>query len=330
MKHKIIRWLPVLCALLLLSGCGGGRTTSPDPTPDPTAPPAQSEPNGEQPSPTAVIVEQMPPLAMYQAPPFADAVFHADTPTVDGVQIDVSSVAEGYVAVAATSSMRLKFQVIKDDVTYTYNIENDGKPSIFPLQSGDGHYMFRVMENVVDTKYAQKALVETDVTMLDNFQPYLRPSDYVNYTASSRCVLVAQDLAKDCATELDVVAAVFDLVCSSVTYDNVKATTVEKDYLPYPDETLASGKGICFDYASLVAAMLRSQGIPTKMIFGYVSPGDVYHAWNMFYTDQTGWVTVDYQVSKDSWNRLDLTFSANGADETFIGDGGNYTDVLMY
>ena len=41
-------------------------------------------------------------------------------------------------------------------------------------------------------------------------------------------------------------------------------------------------------------------------------------------------VTVDYEVKADSWNRLDLTFSANGADSTFIGDGSNYTDLYFY
>ena len=49
-----------------------------------------------------------------------------------------------------------------------------------------------------------------------------------------------------------------------------------------------------------------------------------------FYTEETGWVTVDYQVSEETWNRLDLTFSANGADGTFIGDGSNYTDMYYY
>ena len=76
--------------------------------------------------------------------------------------------------------------------------------------------------------------------------------------------------------------------------------------------------------------MLRSQGIPTKMVFGDVSPDDIYHAWNMFYTEETGWVTVKYEVKAGSWNRLDLTFSANGADSSFIGDGGNYLDELYY
>ena len=41
-------------------------------------------------------------------------------------------------------------------------------------------------------------------------------------------------------------------------------------------------------------------------------------------------MTVDYKVKGGDWNRLDLTFSANGADGTFIGDGGNYADVRYY
>ena len=37
-----------------------------------------------------------------------------------------------------------------------------------------------------------------------------------------------------------------------------------------------------------------------------------------------------FEVSKDKWNRLDLTFSANGADSKYIGDGSNYLDVYQY
>ena len=76
--------------------------------------------------------------------------------------------------------------------------------------------------------------------------------------------------------------------------------------------------------------MLRSQGIPTKMIFGYVAPNNLYHAWNMFYTPETGWVTASFQVNPNNWNRIDLTFSANGADSSFIGNGSNYSDLYNY
>ena len=43
--------------------------------------------------------------------------------------IDVSSVADGYVAVAATADKRLKFQVICGNATYNYDMANNGKPS---------------------------------------------------------------------------------------------------------------------------------------------------------------------------------------------------------
>ena len=119
-------------------------------------------------------------------------------------------------------------------------------------------------------------------------------------------------------------------VAGALDYDETLAENGDQTYIRDPAEILSRKTATCLDYAVVTAAMLRSQGIPVKVIFGYVSPNDLYHAWNMFYTEETGWVTVDYEVKADSWNRLDLTFSANGADGTFIGDGGNYRDLYLY
>ena len=186
------------------------------------------------------------------------------------------------------------------------------------------------MENVVDKKYSELYSFTCDAWLQDEFQPFLRPSTYINYTRDSDCVRKAAELAAESSDELSLVGAVYNFVCSQVTYDREKAMTVKSGYLPVPDETMNSGKGICFDYAALAASMLRSQGIPTKMIFGYVAPQGLYHAWNMFYTPQSGWVTVSFEVRGENWTRMDLTFSANGADATFIGDGSNYSDVYYY
>ena len=269
----------------------------------------------------------------YKAPELALSAFHEDLAQVNAAGdawIDTSAANEGYVAVKANAKVRLKVQVVKEKIVYNYNTESDGTVSILPLQSGDGTYKIRILKNISGNKYAEMHQVSVDVKMEDSFQPYLHPSDYVSYDAKSNCVAKAQELAKKQDDALGVVNAVYDFICESITYDKKKAQTVQSGYLPYPDDTLKSGKGICFDYASLAAAMLRSQGIPTKLITGYVSPDGVYHAWNMFYTEQSGWVTVSYKVSKKSWNRIDLTFSANGADDTFIGDGGNYADLYVY
>lgn len=297
--------------LCLLCGCGNGLQH----LPDDRVPTTEYQPGAS--------------TEFYEAPPFADAVFHT-CDAVDGVQLDLSATSEGYVAVAAVADSRLKFLVIKDDTTYTYNMASDGTPSIFPLQSGNGRYTFRVMINVADNDYAVKYSTDADVSLLDEFQPYLRPSDYVRYGEDSQCVQKAEELAQGAENALDVVRAVFEYICDRVDYDSEKRENLPKGYLPDPDETMATGKGVCVDYASLAAAMLRSQGIPTRVIYGYVEPNDLYHAWNMFYTEETGWVTVEYQVSGHNWNRLDLTFSANGADDSFVGNDTNYTDVYIY
>ena len=267
----------------------------------------------------------------YTAPEFRDAQFHEAAAMIgDRVKLDVSCLAEGYVAVSAVSDMRLKFQVVKDETTYNYDLPSDGTPGIFPLQGGNGSYRFRVMENVVDKKYSELYSFTCDVVMQDEFQPFLRPSTYINYNRDSACVRKAAELAAAASDELGLVSAVYNYVFGQVTYDREKAASVKSGYLPVPDETMTSGKGICFDYAALAGAMLRSQGIPTKMIFGYVAPEGLYHAWNMFYTPQSGWVTVSFEVRGENWTRMDLTFSANGADSTFIGDGSNYSDVYYY
>ena len=102
-------------------------------------------------------------------------------------------------------------------------------------------------------------------------------------------------------------------------------------YLPDPDETLSTKKGICYDYAALAAAMLRSQGIPTKLITGYVSSGgsELYHAWNMIWLEESGWITVEIRAPRHEWQRIDLTFAAAGQ-SALVGDGKGYADKEVY
>lgn len=269
----------------------------------------------------------------YEAPAFPDVTFHEDQAQgTEQAKIDLSAVSQGYVAVKVQSDKRIKMRVSKGDVNYDYDVANDGTPCIFPLQSGDGSYDFIVLEQVVNSSYAELYSASSEVAMTDEFQPFLRSSEYSKYSAESECVKKASELATAEADTLGVVSSVFDYICANVSYDEEKATAVAgaSGYMPYPDDTLATGKGICFDYAALSAAMLRSQGIPTKIVFGYVSPGDLYHAWNLFYTAKSGWVSVGYDVEAGNWYRMDTTFSAAGTGNSFVGDGENYMDAKYY
>ena len=90
---------------------------------------------------------------------------------------------------------------------------------------------------------------------------------------------------------------------------------------------LQTGKGICFDYAALTAAMLRSCDIPCKLQIGYA--GDIKHAWINVYIRSRGWVDKAVEFSGDSWSRMDPTFDSNSEDkdtiQEYIGDNNNYT-----
>lgn len=311
-----------MALLILLNLWGCVAQTGEDPEAQPAPETQAAQPKQEEPGEDFVP---------YQAPDFADSAFHSEAAQgADGALIDLSATAQGYVGASAQREGKLKFQVTMGDTTYTYNLPADGTPEIFPLQGGNGEYTFCVLEEVSEGKYAKVYEDSATVALSDEFQPFLRPSQYVPYGPDSACVRKAGEIAATQSDALGVVEAVFDYICESVTYDKELAGTVESSYLPDPDKTLQSGKGICFDYASLAAAMLRSQGIPTKMVFGYVQPDELYHAWNMFYTQESGWVTVQYEVESNSWNRLDPTFAANGSDAEFIGDGTNYTDTKYF
>ena len=267
----------------------------------------------------------------YKVPKFRNAAYDEDAAEGNSeVQVDLSHTDKGYFSLYCTSDVKIKLQVFKDDETYTYDVVPN-KVQVYPLQLGNGSYTIKVMKNIVDTKYSELYVCYADVYLDDEFDPFLRPSQYADYSKSSECVKKAAELAASSSSANDFITNVYTLVCKNIKYDRQKAANIQPGYIPVPDETLSTGKGICFDYASLAAAMLRSQGIPTKIIFGYVGQsGDLYHAWNMYYTKESGWVAVEFEVKEDEWNRLDLTFSANGSDSSYIGDGSNYLDVYQF
>lgn len=211
--------------------------------------------------------------------------------------IDVSSVADGVVGASATSTVRLKFTVTSGDETYNYDLPQDGTPIEVPLNMGDGTYTFRVMRNTSGNNYVEVNATTTDVTLSSEFAPYLRPNVYCDYSADSACVAKAAEVTQGATNEGDVVRDVFDYITQNVTYDTDKAAQLADStgYIPDPDETLSSGKGICFDYASLGAAMLRSLGIPCKVVTGYVSPNNIYHAWIMVYIDGS-WTSSEVTI----------------------------------
>lgn len=244
--------------------------------------------------------------------------------------IDTSGVAKGWVGARAHSDTRLKFQVVHGEMTYNYDLPNDGTPTCFPINMGDGDYRFRIMENIEGSSYAELDSASVGVTLDSEFEPFLVPNIFCAYDTESDCVKKAQELLGEAENQGQAVREICTYVAENVSYDYDKAEVLAKStgYIPDADETLKTQKGICFDYACLSAAMLRSSGLPAQVITGYVSPDDLYHAWIMVYVDGT-WKSAQFSVEPNTWSRCDVTFASAGADSA-IGDGTIYTDRYVY
>ncbi len=244
--------------------------------------------------------------------------------------IDWTQSGDGYVTAQAESAARLKFQVKKGDQTYNYDLPNDGTRTVYPINMGDGSYSFRIMQNTSGSNYVELYSVDTDVMLKSEFKPFLVSNMFCNYSGKSDCVSKVRELVSQATNCAEVVKMVCEYVAANVTYDNPKAAQLatSSGYVPDPDETLKTGKGVCFDYASLSAAMLRSMGIPTKIMTGYVGKDEVYHAWIMVYIDGS-WQTVQFKVDPNTWSRCDVTFASTGASQ-YVGDASAYTDRYTY
>lgn len=247
--------------------------------------------------------------------------------------IDYSNVKDGYVMVkyTAQSEKRLKARVYGPTTTYSYNI-TQGEWEVFPLSDGNGDYQIVVYENIEGTKYSTELSVNVTVEMTDEFAPFLRPNQYVDYSVAPETVKKAAYLTAGKTETLDKVQAVYDYVVNALTYDKERAETVKSGYLPVLDDVLAEKKGICFDYAALMTGMLRSQSIPCKLVVGYA--GDAYHAWISVYSEKDGWIDGAIYFDGISWKRMDPTFASSANKSStimkYIGDGNNYKEQYLY
>lgn len=253
----------------------------------------------------------------------------AKTFTSDDAVVDISHTDEGYIMACYTgSNTKPKLQLTgSDGVTYTYDLHSDY--DTFPLTSGDGSYQVGVYKNVSGTQYATVLAETFSASISDALSPYLYPNQYVNFTKDSLPVARAEELAASADTDIDVISAVYNDIIDTFTYDYSKASSVKSGYVPDIDKVFTEKKGICFDYAAVMAAMLRSQRIPTRLEVGYM--GEQYHAWISAYVKETGWINGIIQFDGKDWTMLDPTFaSTSESPEKFVTENDQYVTKYIY
>lgn len=225
--------------------------------------------------------------------------------------IDYSRSKNGYIMVKLNQNVtnKMKVEISKNDFPYRYDITEQEYVAL-PLQMGNGVYTLKILQNLEGKKYAVKKSENIDVHIDNDLSPYLYPNQLVHYEKGSPINQVAIDCVQEDTNDLQRIKDIYEYVVNYLTYDDEKAVESTQRYiLPDLSNLLKEKKGICFDYASMMVAMLRINHIPARLICGDT---DVeYHAWVEVYLEGEGWVNPDIFISKEVWSRMDPTFASS-------------------
>lgn len=233
--------------------------------------------------------------------------------------IDETQVNSGLIKVNYTSSKGAAVRVSKENVSYDYILNGNNS---FPLQLGDGEYTVSVLEKVEGNKFKQISKETVTLKSANSNDVYLQSIQMVNWNDDMNAIKKAKELVKNAKTDKEKVTAIYNYIIN-INYDYDKASKISSNYIPSIDEVLKTQNGICYDYSSLFAGMLRSLGIPTKLVMGNKNDIAEYHAWNQVYLQDTNeWVTID--------TTYDAGMKEGNAKVTMIKDASEYKIAKEY
>lgn len=150
---------------------------------------------------------------------------------------------------------------------------------------------------------------------------YLRSSPKVQ-SDSPVIIELAETITAGFTTDYEKLKAIHDWISGNIWYD------YDELYSGIPSnkssiETFVSKKGVCLDYASLTAALLRSIGIPAKLTAGYVLNTSTHEKWteDLILNSQSNHVWNEAYVD-DRWVIMDTTYDSNNSYKNGIFSSG--------
>jgi transglutaminase-like putative cysteine protease len=157
----------------------------------------------------------------------------------------------------------------------------------------------------------------TDSHCEDRFEEYLTPTPLT--ALDDELTGIAADIKRDSATPSEAAAAVCEWVHSTLTYET-GATGVSTSAV----EAYLARRGVCQDLSHLAIGMLRSMGVPTRYVSGYLHPGGTVEVGKAVTGESHAWI----EWFDGSWNRFDPTnLTAPGQAHVVVGRGRDYRDV---
>ena len=242
-----------------------------------------------------------------------------------GSVIDISTVSQGFVTVKYddNTSATMKAGISFNDGDWSYYSYTMGKTLTLQLTGGSGSYTVALFKKVSGSyvTVSQRsfsammgASTPTGAGTTSSYPQYLRSVGEISFSANDSVAKKAAALCKGLKTDQAKILALYNYIARNFDYDYDFANKVISrqitSYTPNPVSILSNKRGICYDFASLFAAMCRSQGIPCKLVKGYSTKINGYHAWNSVYDSKTDkWYTIDLTMTVCKGNKTASSFS---------------------
>lgn len=238
------------------------------------------------------------------------------------VTINTNLADKGIVGVRADvdGDKKLKVKVSLNGKAVYYDITS-GQMIKVPMQLGNGQYAIELFQNISGSEYQKLYGNNVDISVSAPNDMYLLSNQIVNFENSKEIPALDTSILQNKNSDADKLQAVYDYVIQTIAYDYNKYSQIDSTYIPNIDQILAQKMGICYDYASVTASLLREAGIPTKLVMGYRSDSKDYHAWNEVLLGGQ-WITVD-----TTW---DSVLKQNGQQFQMQKDAGLYTTDKVF
>lgn|GEM_PF-423834 len=230
----------------------------------------------------------------------------------NGVKLDKpgKSRVEGYIRISgSTDNNKIKLLVSGGDKQVWYDVKlNNGEFDEEIWFDKKGKYTIKVMVHEYDRKYSYGPGFTLENT--EESDEYLIPAKHIE---SNDAVIIdtAREITKACSSDLEKARAIYDWVTDNIRFDYNKLEMHKRGQ--YDNKygalnTIKTRRGVCYDYATLAAALSRSLGLRAKVAEGDLNKGPLkgLHAWNEIYIEESG-----------SWIRIDTTLGATTGEDYF-------------
>lgn len=233
--------------------------------------------------------------------------------------LDTTNTTNGILKVTniEDTGKRVRIRITKDDQKYLYEVRAEQTVESYPLQMGSGKYKIDILKNIIDNRYTVLSSTTIDVKIENSLNVFLNPIQPIFWNDSMKAVKYADWIMDSDKSADQKIKTVYNHMVYYYKYDWDKYGNLPSTYVPNVEETYLEKKGVCYDYAALTASLLRSMGYPARLVKGYSTLVDGYHAWNEIYIDGK-WVVVDTTYDSMS-NKTKISFAKKSSDYQAVG-----------